>query len=51
MKKILVGALAAFVLPFLATAAEAKTHTQVKNENKAKAYKANQAAKKASKKH
>lgn len=47
-KLSLAAAFAAAAL--LSTGAFAKTSTQVKNENKAKAYKAKEAAKKASKK-
>ncbi len=50
MKKLIVSALvAAFAFTSLAAPALAKTATQIKYENKAKVYKANQAAKKASK--
>jgi hypothetical protein len=44
-----VGAFAAGMTPITAAPVEAKTKTQVKNENKAKAYKATQASKKAAK--
>lgn len=48
MKKLALALIAAFLLP---VAAEAKTSNQVKNENKAKAYKAKKANEKAAKRH
>ncbi len=52
MKKALLSALAfAFAFTTLSAPALAKTATQIKYENKAKVYKANQAAKKAAKGH